>query len=239
MFRSDINLTYSSIAREYLISEGIDPDTVIKTGSPMYEVINYYKEKIDKTKIVTELGLKQHEYFIVSCHREENITNNVMFENFSNILNSLAEKYKFPIVVSTHPRTRQRVEENKDKFNDLIQFVKPLGFSDYVNLQINEKAVRSDSKNKTEESPTPTPPAINIREAHERPEGMEEASVMFTGMSSERVHQALEILETQPRDDNRLLLPVNDYLAPSVSEKVARIILSYTDYINRTVWKKY
>jgi len=236
---ADINLTYSTIARDYLLREGVAPETVIKTGSPMYEVLNHYKDKINASNIVTELGLANHKYFVVSCHREENVSNDETFSNFVSALNAVAEKYSLPIIVSTHPRTRARVDQDPSIFNELIRFMKPLGFSDYVNLQQNAKAVLSDSGTITEESSILNFPAINIREAHERPEGMEEASVMLTGMNSDRILQALHVLDSQPRGETRLLLPVADYIAPNVSEKVVRIILSYTDYVNRTVWKTY
>lgn len=235
---SDINLTYSSIAREYLLREGIAPDRVIKTGSPMFEVLTHYSEKIKKSDVLARLQLKKHQYFVVSAHREENIESEINFEKLVETLNAVAEKYKFPVIVSTHPRTQNKINASKATFNPLIQFLKPLNFSDYNQLQINAKAVLSDSGTITEESSILNFPALNIREAHERPEGFEEASVMFTGLSKTRALQGLEILETQARGEQRQLRQVEDYSMPNVSDKVLRIILSYTDYVNRVVWHK-
>lgn len=235
---SDINLTYSSIAREYLLREGLSPDRVIKTGSPMYEVIHYYLPKIDSSKALTENNVKTGEYFVVSAHREENIEPDKSFGNLVEVLNNLAVDYKLPIIVSTHPRTRKRIERAGVKFDSLIRLMKPMGFSDYVHLQMHAKAVLSDSGTISEESSILNFPALNIREAHERPEAMEEASVMMVGLNPERIKQGLKILETPKRMEQHTLRPVYDYSMPNVSEKVVRIILSYTDYINRVVWSK-
>jgi len=235
---SDINLTYSDIAREYLLKEGLSPDRIIKTGSPMYEVLYAFMDKINTSSIQNELNLEKEKYFIVSSHREENINSENNFSNLVLILNSLAEKYKFPIIVSTHPRTRNMINQKKAKFNSLVKLMKPMGFSDYVNLQINAKAVLSDSGTISEESSILNFPALNIREAHERPEAMEEASVMMVGMSEERIMQGLTILDNQVHGKNRQLRIVQDYSMPNVSDKVLRIIISYTDYINRVVWNK-
>ena len=234
---SDINLTYSDIAREYLLREGIASDRIIKTGSPMFEVLDFYNDKIKNSKILNELQIKQHKYFVVSCHREENVDSK-NFEGFISILNEIADIYKLPIIVSTHPRTRKMIDLKTPHFNQKIRFLKPLGFTDYVNLQINSKTVLSDSGTISEESSILNFPAINIREAHERPEAMEEASVMMVGLNKDRVLQALSLLETQKRDQNRNLHIVKDYSTSNVSDKVIRIIISYTDYINRVVWKK-
>ncbi len=236
---ADINLTYSTIAREYLLAEGLPADLVIKTGSPMFEVLNHYKAKIEASDILETLGLKEQQYFIVSAHREENINSDQNFLDLVNMLNAVAEKYQFPVIVSTHPRTRNRIEELNIKFHPLVQLLKPLGFSDYNKLQLSAKAALSDSGTINEESSILNFPALNLRQAHERPEGMEEAAVMMVGLKAERALQALDILEHQSRDEARLLRLVSDYSMPNVSEKVVRIILSYTDYVNRVVWKKY
>lgn len=236
---SDINLTYSDIAREYLLAEGLSPDRIIKTGSPMYEVIQNHQDKINKSDVLERLALKNGEFFLVSAHREENVDSKINIKKLADILNALADKYNFPVIVSTHPRTRKRFEENNIQFDQRVQLLKPLGFIDYIKLQVEAKAVLSDSGTITEESSILNFPALNIREAHERPEGMEEASVIMTGLSVERVMQSLSILEDQPAGNVRLLRPVNDYSMPNVSDKVVRIIHSYTDYINRVVWKKY
>lgn len=236
---SDINLTYSDIAREYLLAEGLSPDRIIKTGSPMYEVIQNHQDKINKSDVLERLALKNGEFFLVSAHREENVDSKINIKKLADILNALADKYNFPVIVSTHPRTRKRFEENNIQFDKRVQLLKPLGFIDYIKLQVEAKAVLSDSGTITEESSILNFPALNIREAHERPEGMEEASVIMTGLSVERVMQSLSILEDQPAGNVRLLRPVNDYSMPNVSDKVVRIIHSYTDYINRVVWKKY
>ena len=232
---ADINLTYSDIAREYLLREGILPDRVIKTGSPMFEVINSRLQDIEKSDILERLGLEENKYFVVSSHREENISSEKNFLSLVDSLNAVAEKYNIPIIVSTHPRTRKMIEEKNIKFNPLISLMKPLGFNDYIKLQIKSKAVLSDSGTISEESSILKFKALNLREAHERPEAMEEASVMLVGLKKERILQGLEILETQARETLR---NVNDYSMPNVSDKVLRIILSYTDYINRVVWSK-
>lgn len=236
---ADINLTYSTIARDYLLAEGLPADQVIKTGSPMFEVLHHYKAKIEASDVLARLGLKEHQYFIVSAHREENINADQNFLDLVQMLNSVAEKYQYPVIVSTHPRTRKRIEELNIEFHPLIQLLKPLGFSDYNKLQLSAKATLSDSGTINEESSILNFPALNLRQAHERPEGMEEAAVMMVGLTAERVLQGLEILDHQPRGEDRLLRLVVDYSMPNVSEKVARIILSYTDYVNRVVWKKY
>lgn len=235
---SDINLTYSSIAREYLLKEGLPPDRIIKTGSPIFEVVNYYLPKAKKSDSLNKYGVKEGEYFLVSTHRAENIDPDKNFNRVVTILNKLAKKYKLPIIVSTHPRTRERIEKAGIKFDENIQLMMPMGYSDYINLQMHAKVTISDSGTISEESSILNFPAINLREAHERPEAMEEASVMMTGLNVDRVFQALEILENQPRGKERLLRSVYDYSMPNVGDKVVRIILSYTDYVNRTVWKK-
>ena len=236
---ADINLTYSTIARDYLLAEGLPADQVIKTGSPMFEVLHHYKAKIEASDVLARLGLKEHQYFIVSAHREENINSDQNFLDLVQMLNAVAEKYQYPVIVSTHPRTRKRIEELNIEFHPLIQLLKPLGFSDYNKLQLSAKATLSDSGTINEESSILNFPALNLRQAHERPEGMEEAAVMMVGLTAERVLQGLEILDHQPRGEERLLRLVADYSMPNVGEKVARIILSYTDYVNRVVWKKY
>lgn len=230
---SDINLTYSDIAREYLLKEGLPADRVIKTGSPMFEVLNSRKEDIEKSDVLDRLKLNTGEYYVVSAHREENINLEVNFLDLVESLNAIAEKYKMPLIFSTHPRTMKMIETKKVEFNPLIKIMKPLGFNDYIKLQINAKAVLSDSGTISEESSILGLKALNIRQAHERPEAMEEASVMMVGLKRERILQGLEVLETQEKNTLRL---VNDYSMPNVSEKVLRIILSYTDYINRVVW---
>ena len=236
---ADINLTYSTIARDYLLAEGIPADLVIKTGSPMFEVLNHYKAKIEASDILETLGLKEQQYFIVSAHREENINSKQNFLDLVDMLNAVAEKYQFPVIVSTHPRTRNRIEELNIKFHPLVQLLKPLGFSDYNKLQLSAKAALSDSGTINEESSILNFPALNLRQAHERPEGMEEAAVMMVGLTAKRILQGLDILESQSRGEERSLRLVDDYSMPNVSEKVVRIILSYTDYVNRVVWKKY
>lgn len=236
---ADINLTYSTIARDYLLVEGLPADLVIKTGSPMFEVLNHYKAKIEASDILETLGLKEQQYFIVSAHREENINSDQNFLDLVDMLNSVAKKYQFPVIVSTHPRTRNRIEELNIEFHPLVQLLKPLGFSDYNKLQLSAKAALSDSGTINEESSILNFPALNLRQAHERPEGMEEAAVMMVGLTAKRILQGLDILESQARGDERSLRLVDDYSMPNVSEKVVRIILSYTDYVNRVVWKKY
>lgn len=236
---ADVNLTYSSIAREYLLREGLAHDLVIKTGSPMYEVLNHYLPQINSSDALSRLNLHEGKYFVVSIHREENVESDTNFLKIVDILNGLAAKYQYPVIVSTHPRTRKRVEKLNITFNPLVNLSKPLGFHDYVKLQKSAKAVLSDSGTINEESSILNFPALNMREASERPEGMEEAAVMMVGLNSERVFQALEILESQPQGNERLLRQVADYSMPNVSDKVVRIIHSYTDYINRVIWKKY
>jgi len=232
---ADINLTYSDIAREYLLREGLPADRVIKTGSPMFEVLNSRKEDIEKSDVLERLGLEAEKYFVVSAHREENISSQQNFMDLVESLNTIADKYQMPLIVSTHPRTRKMIEAKGIEFNPLVKTMKPLGFNDYVKLQKYAKAVLSDSGTISEESSILRFRALNIRQAHERPEAMEEASVMMVGLKKERILQGLEILETQENDTLRL---VADYSMPNVSEKVLRIILSYTDYINRVVWGK-
>lgn len=232
---ADINLTYSDIAREYLLREGLPADRIIKTGSPMLEVLNSRKDDIEKSDVLERLGLEQGNYFVVSAHREENINSETNFKELVNSLNAVAEKYNMPLVVSTHPRTKKMIEAKEIKFNPLIKTMKPLGFNDYIKLQLNAKAVLSDSGTISEESSILGLKALNIRQAHERPEAMEEASVMMVGLKKERVLQGLEILETQGKD---IFKSVSDYSKPNISDKVLRIILSYTDYVNRVVWNK-
>lgn len=234
---SDINLTYSSIAREYLLREGLSADRIIKTGSPIYEVVHAYKAQIENSDVLSRLELQKEKYFLVSAHREENI-NSDNFIKLVEALNSVAEKYQLPVIVSTHPRTRNRIKESGVSFHPLVQLMKPMGFHDYNHLQMNAKAVLSDSGTISEESSIMNFPALNIREAHERPEAMEESSVMMVGVNPERIMQGLAVLEIQERGDKRTLRPVYDYSMPNVSDKVVRIILSYTDYINRVVWSK-
>ncbi|MBC1185229.1 non-hydrolyzing UDP-N-acetylglucosamine 2-epimerase [Kluyvera sichuanensis] len=236
---ADINMTYSDIAREYLLAEGIPADRIIKTGSPMFEVLTHYMPQIDASDILTRLNLKAGSFFVVSAHREENVDSPRQLIKLANILNVIAEKYNLPVIISTHPRTRNRIDSQGINFHSNIQLLKPLGFHDYNHLQKNARAVLSDSGTITEESSIMNFPALNIREAHERPEGFEEASVMMVGLESDRVLQALDILSTQPRGETRLLRPVQDYSMPNVSDKVVRIIHSYTDYIKRVVWKEY
>ena len=236
---ADINLTYSSIAREYLLREGLSPDQVIKTGSPMYEVLHYYLPQIQASTILSSNNLVAEEYFVVSAHREENIESEQSFNKLVAVLNAVAEDHSLPVVVSTHPRTQKRIDATGINFHPEVRLLKPLGFNDYVNLQIQAKAVLSDSGTINEESSILNFPALNLREAHERPEGMEEAAVMMVGLEVNRVRQGLAILHSQPRGTERSLRLVEDYSMPNVSEKVVRIIHSYTDYVNRVVWKKY
>lgn len=235
---ADINLTYSDIAREYLLREGLLPDRIIKTGSPMFEVLHHYLPQIQASDVLQRLDLCQGEYFVVSAHREENIDYDVNLENLALSLNTIAETYGQRVIVSTHPRTQKRIDAKGIKFNEKVELLKPLGFHDYVHLQMHARAVLSDSGTITEESSILNFPALNIREAHERPEGMEEASVMMVGLAPERIMQGLRILEDQPRGEERLLRRVADYSMPNVSDKVLRIIQSYTDYVNRVVWRK-
>ncbi|MBW3498199.1 non-hydrolyzing UDP-N-acetylglucosamine 2-epimerase [Janthinobacterium sp. NKUCC08_JDC] len=235
---ADINLTYSDIAREYLLREGLLPDRIIKTGSPMYEVLHHYKAGIDASDVLARLQLNAGGYFVVSAHREENIDSDVNFAKLVDVLNTVAEHYQLPVIVSTHPRTQKRIDAKGIVFHPLVRLLKPLGFKDYVHLQARARAVLSDSGTITEESSILNFPALNIREAHERPEGMEEAAVMMTGLEAARILQGLAILETQARGDVRDLRLISDYSMPNVSDKVVRIIHSYTDYVNRVVWKK-
>lgn len=236
---ADINLTYSTIARDYLLREGVPPDQVIKTGSPMYEVLHKYLPQIQASNALNRLGLQPEQYFVVSAHREENIESDKSFAKLVAVLNAVAEDHGLPVVVSTHPRTQKRVDATGATFHPLVRLMKPLGFHDYVNLQMQARAVLSDSGTINEESSILNFPALNLREAHERPEGMEEAVVMMVGLELDRVRQGLAILATQPRGADRNLRLVNDYSMPNVSDKVVRIIHSYTDYVNRVVWKKY
>lgn len=236
---ADINLTYSTIARDYLLAEGIPADRIIKTGSPMFEVLTHYMPQIDSSNVLKELELQKGQFFVVSAHREENVDSPKQLINLANTLNAIAEHYDMPVIISTHPRTRNRIEAQGIEFHKNIRLLKPLGFHDYNNLQKNAKAVLSDSGTINEESSIMNFPALNLREAHERPEGMEEASVMMVGLGEERVMQGLHILESQPTGEQRLLRQVYDYSMPNVADKVVRIIHSYTDYVNRVVWKKY
>ena len=236
---ADINLTYSTIAREYLLREGLPPDQVIKTGSPMHELLHHCLPQIEASNVLPRLGLEAEHYFLVSAHREENIDSDRQFVKLVAILNALAKEYDLPVIVSTHPRTQMRVDSTGAKFHPLVRLMKPLGFHDYVHLQLHAKAVLSDSGTITEESSILNFPALNIREAHERSEGMEEAAVMMVGLELDRIRQALVILAKQPRGIERSLKVVADYDVLNVSEKVVRIIHSYTDYVNRVVWKKY
>ncbi|VVD97024.1 UDP-N-acetyl glucosamine 2-epimerase [Pandoraea pneumonica] len=236
---SDINLTYSTIARDYLLREGLPPDQVIKTGSPMFEVLNHYLPSIEASDVLDRLSLASERYFVVSAHREENIEPEAGYRKLVDVLNAVAEDHDMPVIVSTHPRTRKRIDAAGSTFHPQIQFLKPLGFHDYVKLQMSAKAVLSDSGTISEESSILNFPALNLREAHERPEGMEEAAVMMVGLEVDRVRQGLAILESQPRGAQRGLRLVADYSMPNVSDKVVRIIHSYTDYVRRVVWKKY
>lgn len=235
---SDINMTYSDIAREYLLREGLAADRIIKTGSPMFEVLNHYLPEIIKSDVLDRLKLQYGKYFVVSAHREENINSEKNFNGLMNSLNLIAEKYGYPIIVSTHPRTRNMIEAKKIEMRPEVQFLKPLGFNDYNALQMNSFAVLSDSGTISEESSILNFPALNIRDAHERPEAMEEASVMMVGMNTDRILQGLAQLSTQKRGEERTLRPVADYSMPNVSDKVVRIIISYVDYIKRVVWSE-
>ncbi|MBC7210531.1 MAG: UDP-N-acetyl glucosamine 2-epimerase, partial [Pseudomonas sp.] len=236
---ADINLTYSTIARDYLLREGLSPDMVIKSGSPMFEVLNHYRASIDASDVLQRQGLEEGRFFVVSAHREENIDTDRNFLKLVDVLNTVAEQYDMPVIVSTHPRTQKRVDALGVKFHANVRLLKPLGFTDYNKLQLESKAVLSDSGTINEESSILNFPALNLREAHERPEGMEEAAVMMTGLEVERVLQGLALLESQPRGEARGLRLVEDYSMPNVSEKVVRIIHSYRDYVMRTVWRRY
>jgi len=235
---SDINMPYGAIPREYLLREGFPPDRVINTGSPMYEVLHYYRAKIDRSEVLKRLVLEPREYFVVSAHREENIDSERQFLKMLDMLNRLARQYKKRVIVSTHPRTRKKLKVAGVKTDRRIEFLKPLGFFDYVRLQQNALAVLSDSGTVTEESSILNFPALNMREAHERPEGMEEGTVIMTGFNWDRVQQGLKVLASQGRDNDRTLRMVSDYNIPNVSEKVVRIVLSYVDYVNRVVWRQ-
>ncbi len=235
---ADVNLTYSDIAREYLLREGLPPDRIIKTGSPMFEVLNHYLPEIDKSDVLSRLNLEKEKYFVISSHREENINSEKNFKGLMESLNTIAEKYGYPVIVSTHPRTRNMIDKMRMEVRPEIQFLKPLGFHDYNALQKNSFAVLSDSGTISEESSILNFRALNIREAHERPEAMEEGSVMMVGLSPERILQGLIQLQYQEIGENRNMRKVADYSMPNVSEKVVRIILSYTDYVNRVVWSK-
>jgi UDP-N-acetylglucosamine 2-epimerase (non-hydrolysing) len=236
---ADINLTYSSIARDYLLSEGLPADMVIKTGSPMFEVLTTHKDKIKDSKILNSLKLKKYHFYLVSLHREENVDSNKIFLDLVDSLNQIATVYQKPVIVSTHPRTQKRFSELQVKLDPLVKLEKPLGFTDYIKLQVSAKAVLSDSGTINEESSILNFPALNIRQAHERPEAMEETSVIMTGLEKERIMQSLSIIDKQPRGDQRLLVQVKDYSTPNVSDKIVRILHSYTDYVNRVVWKNY
>jgi len=235
---ADINMPYSSIAREYLLAEGLQPDRVIKTGSPMFEILTHYRDRIDASQALIAMGVEQGEYFLVSAHREENVDSERQLRRLHDTLNAVAERYDRPVVVSTHPRTRKRIEQHGLHFNAHVRLLKPFGFTDYNALQLHARAVLSDSGTISEESSILNFPALNIREAHERPEAMEEASVMMVGLGRDRVLQGLDILQTQARGDGRTLREVGDYSMPNVSDKVLRIIVSYTDYVKRTVWRE-
>lgn len=235
---ADINLTYSAIAREYLLREGLPPDQVIKTGSPMYEVLMHYLDGIHASDALERMGLVKGKYFVVSAHREENVDSDVNILKLADVLNTVAEKYDEPVIVSTHPRTQKRIDTKRIKFHPQVRLLKPLGFKDYVNLQMHSRAVLSDSGTISEESSILDFAALNIREAHERPEAMEEAAVMMTGLETDRVLQGLHILNDQRQGATRSLRTVPDYSVPNVSDKVVRIIHSYTDYVNRKVWHK-
>lgn len=236
---ADINLTYSSIAREYLLREGLPPDLVIKTGSPMFEVLNYYRPHIESSNVLNNLNLTAGDFFVVSAHREENVDPAASFGRLIDTLNMVAETYELPVIVSTHPRTQKRIDATGAKFAPQVRIIKPLGFADYNRLQLSARAVLSDSGTINEEASILNFPALNIREAHERPEGMEEAAAMMVGLNPERIMQGLAILQSQPRGPDRLIRQVGDYSMPNVSDKVVRIIHSYTDYVNRVIWKRY
>lgn len=236
---ADINLTYSDIAREYLLREGLPPDLVIKTGSPMFEVLTHYRAGIEASDALGRLGLLAEKYFLVSAHREENIEPEGSFNRLVEMLNALVDKFGLPVIVSTHPRTQKRIDAAGVRFGDHVRLLKPVGFMDYNRLQMSARAVLSDSGTINEEASILNFPALNIREAHERPEGMEEAAAMMVGLSPERIMQGLEVLADQPRSEDRLIQLVGDYSMPNVSDKVVRIIHSYVDYVNRVVWKKY
>ena len=235
---ADVNLTYSSISRDYLLREGLPPDLVIKTGSPLFEVVTYYRARIESSNVLQRLGLEREEFFVVSAHREENVDGEQPFGKLVDVLNTVAEEHGLPLIVSTHPRTMKRIEATGARFHANVRLLKPLGFLDYVKLQMSARAVLSDSGTINEESSILNFPALNIREAHERPEAMEEAAVMMVGLEVERVRQGLAILKSQPRGATRGLRLVEDYSVPNVSDKVVRIVHSYTDYVKRVVWRE-
>lgn len=236
---SDVNLTYSDIARDYLLREGMPPDRVIKTGSPMFEVLNHYADRIRASKVLDRLGLKENGYFVVSAHREENVDREPTLRRLAAVLEHVATTFGLPVIVSTHPRTRKRIDALGLRFPDNVRLMEPLGFHDYIRLQTSSRAVLSDSGTISEESSILNFPALNIREAHERPEAVEEAAVIMTGLSVERVAEGLRVLASQGRGENRTLRQVADYSMPNVSDKVVRIILGYTDYVKRVVWREY
>lgn len=236
---ADINMPYSSIAREYLLREGLSPDTIIKTGSPLFEVLSFYRPKIDKSDVMARLKLKPRTYFLISCHREENVDNPLLFKQFIEALNGLAQKFDQPIVLSAHPRTQKRITESELTLDSRVMALKPLGFFDYVQLQLNARVVLSDSGSISEEASILNIPALNIREVHERPEAMEEAAVMMTGLNLDRIYQTIALLDQGDAAGQGNLCNVADYQMPNVSEKVVRILHSYADYVNRKVWKKY
>jgi UDP-N-acetylglucosamine 2-epimerase (non-hydrolysing) len=236
---ADVNLTYSTIARDYLLREGLPPDLVIKTGSPMFEVLTHYRPQIEASDVLKRLGLQEGRYFVVSAHREENIESEKSFEKLVTLLNFVAKDHDLPVIVSTHPRTQKRIDAIDARFHPNVRLLKPLGFHDYVRLQLSARVALSDSGTINEESSILNFPALNLRESHERPEGMEEAAVMMVGLEVNRVRQGLAILQKQPRGVDRGFRQVADYSMPNVSEKIVRIIHSYTDYVNRVVWKKY
>ncbi len=236
---ADINLTYSTIARDYLLHEGLPPDRVVKTGSPMFEVLNHFREGIEASSVLDRLKLEREQFFVVSAHREENVDSEKNFSALVDSLNAIAQQYGYPVIVSTHPRTQKRVDAMGGAFHENVRLLKPLGFKDYNKLQLSAKAVLSDSGTINEEASILNFPALNIRETHERPEGMEEAAVMMVGLETARVLQGLTILESQGRGEQRTLRLVGDYSMPNVSDKVVRIIHSYRDYVMRTVWKVY
>lgn len=236
---SDINMPYSAIARQYLLREGFPPDQIVTTGSPMGEVLLHQRERIAASDVLARLDLKPREFFLISAHREENIDGDKPFAKFCRVLNQLAETHGLPVILSTHPRTRKRLDTSGTQLHPLVQTLKPLGFSDYVRLQLEAKATLSDSGTITEESSILNFPALNIRDAHERPEGMEEGAVIMCGLDPDRINTALNLIADQPRDTNRLLRKVSDYAPENVSHKVLRIIMSYTDYVRRVVWREY
>ncbi|MBW7970293.1 UDP-N-acetylglucosamine 2-epimerase (non-hydrolyzing) [Bradyrhizobium sp. BR 10289] len=236
---ADVNLTYSDIAREYLLREGLPPDLIIKTGSPMLEVLEFYRERIESSDVLRRFKLTPDQYFVVSAHREENVDSHRQLQKFLDVLNALASDHGLPIIVSTHPRTKKRLADARAELSNLVRLEKPLGFTDYVKLQTSSRAVLSDSGTITEEASVLNFPALNLRETHERPEGMEEGAVMLVGLDIDRVRQGLAILTKQPRGSDRSLRLVSDYDVMNVSDKVVRIVHSYTDYVRRVIWREY